>query len=83
MKALYPILAATGAVVGCLVGAATRPSVLGVSIPLEVLTSSAPLDAPFKDELFSHLTLTTGIGLVAGCVLAFVVVTVLKSKSVA
>jgi len=70
---LYLCLVLLGAIAGGLVGILTRPSLLGIPIPLEILTSLAPLDAPLKAELADHLVLTTGIGLVTGIVLALVV----------
>lgn len=73
MKLLYPLLTLGGALIGALVGIATRPSVLGVPIPLEALTSSVRADLPLKDELTNHLLLTGGIGLTAGLVVALAV----------
>ena len=65
----FLIMAAGGAVVGGLVGWLTRPTLMGVPLPLGVLTSNAPMDAPFKAELTSHLMMSVGAGTLVGAIL--------------
>jgi len=61
------------ALAGFIVGFATRPTFLGMPIPLNVLTSSYPADAAFKSELMQHLAMTTGAGAAVGIALAIIV----------
>lgn len=64
MHSKAPFLA-TGAVGGFLVGYLTRPTFMGVKLPLEVLWSGHKVDAAFRSELMSHLAITIGVGLAA------------------
>lgn len=59
-----------GAALGFAVGYQTRPSLLGVKLPLDVLTSTSPMDAPFKSEMMTHLGISIVIGAVVGFILA-------------
>lgn len=70
LKPIYPILAIAGALIGALIGIVTRPTFMGVQVPMDILTSSSRMDAPFKDELTSHLLASTGIGLLVGVIAA-------------
>lgn len=62
------ICAILGLIVGLGVGYLTRPTVplIGFQIPLEVLTSTARADAPFRQQLLTHLGVATVIGAAAG-----------------
>lgn len=80
MKPIYPTLTVAGALIGGVIGIITRPSFMGVQIPMEVISSSARADAPFKAELTSHLILTLGVGLVLGVVIAFILSSVVKNN---
>lgn len=62
---------AIGAAAGFGYGYQTRPSLLGVKVPLEIITSNHPMDATFRSELISHLSVATMIGF--GIALAVVV----------
>ncbi|PKR87875.1 hypothetical protein CXZ10_17260 [Pleomorphomonas diazotrophica] len=73
MNPLTILIAIAGGVIGALVGVVTRPTFMGMQVPFSVLTSTAPMDEPFKNELQSHLLATTGIGLVVGIVLAAII----------
>lgn len=79
----YVTLGATGAVLGALIGIAMRPTFMGVKIPLGVLTSSLPGDAPFKSELMTHLAIYLAAGAGIGCAIAYAVISVGKSAAVA
>lgn len=63
----------TGAAGGLLVGYMTRPTVMGVNIPVEVLFSGHPSDAAFRSELASHLVMAVGLGIVAGWIVHAVI----------
>ncbi|MGU3404605.1 hypothetical protein [Methylobacterium brachiatum] len=52
------LLAAAGAVVGLVLGALLRPSMFGRPVPLDVLVSSHPMDAPFRAQILQTFTLT-------------------------
>lgn len=80
MNCLYPVLAIVAGVVGVVIGIVTRPTYLGVQVPMDVLGSSARADAPFKTELTNHLLLTGGIGLVLGVIFAFILALILKAQ---
>ena len=67
----YLTLGATGAVIGLLVGLVMRPTFMGIKIPLGVLTSSYPGDAPFKSELLTHLAIYLAAGAGIGCAVAY------------
>lgn len=60
-----------GAAAGFGYGYQTRPSLLGVKVPLEVIASNHPMDATFRSELLSHLAVSTMIGF--GIALAVVI----------
>lgn len=68
MNRIIFILAGAG--LGFAIGYQTRPSLLGVKLPLDVLTSTSPMDAPFRSEMMAHLGIATVIGAVVGLVLA-------------
>lgn len=67
-----------GTAVGFIIGFLTRPTLLGQKYPLSLLTSSSPMDAPFKAELTQHLGLTTGLGLCGAAVLVWALVAAKK-----
>ena len=67
------ILSVLGAAVGFGIGIATRPTLMGMPLPMKLLTSSYSADAPFKSELVQHLVTTTGVGIAVGFALAFAV----------
>ncbi len=69
-----------GAVLGFFIGYQTRPSMLGVKMPLGIIGSQHPMDAPFKNEMIEHLTIATGIG-IALALIAVLAVTALQRKS--
>lgn len=77
----YAILGLGGAVIGLLVGVAMRPAVLGVKIPLEVLSSRFPADAPFRSELWAHLAIYLAAGAGIGLAAAYVVVAMAGSST--
>lgn len=58
---------------GLIVGFLTRPSILGMQLPLEVLFSQHPSDAPFRNQLMVHLVIAGAGGLIVGAVLTFLV----------
>lgn len=68
----YLAILALGGGVGFGVGVATRPTVLGFPIPLEVLTSAHPFDQAPKQMLTEHLTTYTSSGLGIALVLVMV-----------
>lgn len=74
---------ALGAAAGFGYGYQTRPSLLGVQVPLEVLTSNHPMDASFKSELAAHLALSTGIGFAVALAVVLVIAAITKKDSVA
>ncbi len=74
---------ALGAAAGFGYGCQTRPSLLGVQVPLEVLRSNHPMDASFKSELASHLALSTGVGFAIALAVVLVVAAISKKDSVA
>lgn len=75
------LIVAVCTVIGIAVGIVTRPTLLGMQIPLSVITSSHPLDAEPKSMVFAHLGLTGGIGLLCGIVLAVLISAVTKRQS--
>jgi hypothetical protein len=60
------LLIAFFAAAGFGVGIATRPTLMGMPLPMDVLTSSHPMDAEFKAELIQHLATITGVGVALG-----------------
>lgn len=60
-----------GTVAGFLIGYLTRPSLFGRKYPLSLLTSTSPMDEPFRAELFQHLALCTALGLVCAAALVW------------
>lgn len=70
----YLTLGGTGAAIGLLAGTAMRPTFMGVKIPLGVLTSSYPGDAPFRSELLTHLAIYLAAGAGIGCAVAYAVI---------
>ncbi|TIV37016.1 MAG: hypothetical protein E5V91_19780 [Mesorhizobium sp.] len=74
------LLIPAGMILGLLVGYANRPSHIGFQIPLEVLFSANPMDAPFRSELMTHLMSYGAIGLVGGVVLFGIVRAFLPSR---
>lgn len=62
---------AAGAAIGVVIGLVMRPTILGMKIPLSVLTSSHPGDAPFRSEMLTQLALYLVAGAGIGCVVAF------------
>lgn len=72
----YVTLGAAGAGIGLLVGIAMRPTFIGVKIPLGVLISKFPGDAPFRSELLSHLAIYLAAGAGIGCAIAFAMASV-------
>jgi hypothetical protein len=77
MKLVLVILGALG---GFGVGYATRPTLLGMPLPLDLLTSNYPMDAEPKSMLMSHLAITTAVGLAVGVGLAIIVSALTKSR---
>lgn len=69
---LRTIIIAIGAAAGFGYGYQTRPSLLGVKVPLDIIASNHAMDAPFRSDLISHLTVSTLMG--AGIAVAVVVV---------
>lgn len=61
----------SGTALGGLVGYLTRPTLMGIPLPLAVLFSTARGDAPFRAELASHLAMTIGIGAIGAGILLF------------
>ncbi len=72
MNPIYPIFAVAGAMVDSLGGMITRPTFMGIPVSMDILYSSSPLDAPFKEDMGIYLLATTGAGLAAGIVIAFI-----------
>lgn len=70
----YLTLGATGAAIGLLAAIAMRPTFMGIKIPLGVLTSSYPGDAPFRTELLTHLAIYLAAGAGIGCAIAYAVI---------
>jgi hypothetical protein len=69
---MFPLLGGIGgAIAGFFFGVATRSTVMGMPIPLGVLTSSDPLDQQYAGELTIHLLLWVGGGLVLGALFGF------------
>lgn len=58
-------LGAAGFIVGAIIGILTRPTILGMPVPLGVLTSASPMDAPFRAQLWQHIGLAGVAGAVA------------------
>lgn len=81
MNPLTIFVAIAGAAGGALVGVITRPTFMGMQLPLDLLTGNNPADAPFKAELQSHMLSATGLGLLVGVVLAAVIYAVTKKPS--
>lgn len=67
----FVALGAAGATIGVLVGLVMRPTIMGIKIPLGVLTSSHPGDAPFRSEMLMHLGIYLAVGAGIGCAIAF------------
>ncbi|TCQ17474.1 hypothetical protein [Rhizobium sp. PP-CC-3G-465] len=66
---------------GGIAGVLTRPVVLGVPVPLDVLFSQSPLDAPFRDELASHLAMTIAAGAILAALFLFAVTYISNSRT--
>lgn len=71
----YVIFGGIGGLIGILIGIATRPTIMGVKIPLAVLQSTSPMDSPFKSELLSHLGVYLAVGVILGCVASYARIT--------
>lgn len=67
------ILAIAGTFLGLLVGYVTRQTFLGTPVPLSVIVSNSPMDAPFRNELVTHLAIYGLIGLIIGLMLGYLV----------
>lgn len=74
---------AIGAAAGFGYGYQTRPSFLGVKVPLEIISSNHRMDAPIRSELISHLSVATmmGLGIALAVVILAALVTGTKDKS--
>ena len=75
------VLVALCAAAGFAVGVVTRPTILGIQVPMDVLSSDNRFDAEPKAMLMSHLGMMTGIGLLCGVVLAVLVMALTKRQS--
>ena len=69
---------AIGAAAGFGYGYQTRPSLLGVQVPLNVLTSNHPMDAAFKANLASHLAVTTAVGFGIALIIVLALTAIVK-----
>lgn len=58
-------LGAVGFIVGAIIGVLTRPTILGMPVPLGVLLSPHPMDAQFKAQLWQHIGLAGVAGALA------------------
>lgn len=74
---LRVIIVGIGAAAGFGYGYQTRPSFLGVKVPLDIITSNHPMDAAVRSELISHLSVATIMGF--GIALAVVVLVALMT----
>lgn len=74
---------ALGAAAGFGYGYQTRPSLLGVQVPLDVIGSSHPMDASFKSDLIAHLSVSTGIGFAIALAVVLLLNVVGKKNEVA
>lgn len=79
----YAVLGFGGAGIGLLVGFVMRPAVMGIKIPLAVLTSSYPADAPYKSELLTHLATYLAAGAGIGCAIAYAVMAAAAGRQAA
>jgi hypothetical protein len=61
-----------GMTFGGLFGTLTRPAYFGMQPPPNILFSSSPADAPYRQEMMSHLATCVGIGAVAASLLLLV-----------
>lgn len=75
MKPMFPVLAIIGAVVGGYIGLVRFAPVLmsGNLNLLTFLTSSDPVDVAFKHHLAPPLLISSGLGLVTGCLTALAI----------
>lgn len=79
----YIGLGAAGAAIGLIAGIVARPTFMGIKIPLSVITSKYPGDAPFKSELLTHLGLYLAAGAGIGLVAAFALISMSRGTTAA
>ncbi|HEV7259495.1 MAG TPA: hypothetical protein VGN82_17065 [Bosea sp. (in: a-proteobacteria)] len=77
----YVGLGAAGAALGLVAGILARPTFMGVKIPLSVVTSRYPGDAPFKSELLTHLGLYLAAGVGIGLIAAFGLISIARGAA--
>jgi hypothetical protein len=56
------VLLGIGGAAGFAVGYLTRPTLLGVKVPLEIMSSTHPMDAQFRQEMMTHMAVSTAAG---------------------
>ena len=70
----------TCSLIGCILGGIvnyfTRPTILGVRIPYEVITSTNRYDQLYKDELVQSMLLTIGGGVAIGFLIGILLITI-------
>lgn len=69
---LHTAVTILGLTIGLGVSYLSRPAVLGIQIPIEIVTSTAAADAPFRQQLAIHLGVATAIGGAIGMLIGII-----------